>query len=391
MQNADTVGLRRFDIAIAVAALAGYFLLYQLWHIGWSGLFWDFGVYQRAVTDAMLGENPYRTDIYLPFFYHPLVLYVFILLDRFIGLAGAFIGLYAAAALLFLFGSRRLARNAEAASNDLPVMLALAAAFSFGQAGVQCLISANMTLYLHLAFIGMALLYIHDRKPWQWSVLLAIILMALLVKPYFIIYTLPLLAMRRFSVDAVAPLALTSAAATSIYLLFWMFDRQRSAIFVDALHHHLQNGTDLGMSFFGLATTFLPADIAIEIHMALVAVLCVVVLFLRRLVEGRAEASDAAIFLLSYALIALCNPRMKDYDLIPAIACLYFYFARCGSLGRALILLSLIIAQVPLWVAMVVGAPDLPRVFAIEFWQAAAVMVPLSIYFMNIAKTFSNR
>ncbi|HSB95844.1 MAG TPA: hypothetical protein VLC91_05325, partial [Spongiibacteraceae bacterium] len=72
----------RIDIAIWAVAVAGYVVTYKLWEWSWAELFWDFDIYVRAVTDAVLGANPYRRGAGLPFLYHPVVLYAFIWLDR---------------------------------------------------------------------------------------------------------------------------------------------------------------------------------------------------------------------------------------------------------------------------------------------------------------------
>ena len=85
--------------------LCGVFVLYGIGHVlkyrlphNIHDYLWDFGVYERAVSDYGKGLNPYRTDIGLLFVYHPVVLKFFCFVDSFFGLDLFFFGF-----LLFVF------------------------------------------------------------------------------------------------------------------------------------------------------------------------------------------------------------------------------------------------------------------------------------------------
>lgn len=380
----DTKTVRGIDIAIAIAAACCYAVVYLYWERSLDQLFWDFDVYERAVADATLGYNPYRQDVLLPFYYHPVVMYALLLLDRFIGLKLAFGGLCAASVLLFLLGCNRLRVQAIRTQHlrAHEEILMLLAAFSFGSAGVLSVISGNVTLYLHLALIGSALIYQDGRKNGPWLLMLAVFFVSLLVKPYFLVYALPLVLVDRFSLRSMVGVAMSVGLATAVYGLFWVFDRAHSLQFFHALEAHLDRGADLGFSFFGLSTQFFSIDAAFRIHIAISAVLAGAMLFSRNSVARfvPANVSDGSILLLAYGVMTLCNPRMKEYDLIPALICFYLYFSAGGRFGKSLVLLSLMIAQLPMWATWYRGPDNFPTVVEMNFWQTGAVVAMLLVY-----------
>lgn len=378
---------RRIDIAILAVAVAGYFLFFKLTTMTWGELFWDFDVYQRAVTDAVLGVyDPYRLDAGYPFLYHPSVLYVFMLLDHLIGFANGFIGLCTVSVLIFLWGySVR-----QSGYRDLPAAdpsfgdkaLVLAAVFST-LAGFTGLLSANITLFMHLALIGSALVYLQQRSAERRLLMLTIFSCTLLVKPYFLVYALPLLLIDRFSFRAIAWMAASLLASAAVYLLFWVFFNSHTMLFIKALDFHMSNTQDLPYSSLGVLLLFLPMDLALKVHIAIAAVLALLVLFLRRFsaVSAGGRDNDGMLFLLAYVLMTLCSPRMKEYDLVPAFICLYFYLSYHGLFGRMMILLSLLIMQLPLWVMLYLGRMHTPEIFSWLFlWGMAGLVLPLAIF-----------
>lgn len=386
---------RGIDIAVIAATLASYLVVFLLWHWSWADAFWDFDVYRRAVTDLVLGYNAYRPNEPLPFLYHPVVLHALVPLDRFLGLENAFIGLYMAALLIFLWGSGKIRQDQlsrDSGWHDKAFMAA--AAFSFGGLGVLSVMTGNITFYMHLALIGSVLIYLHNRKGWQWLLVLTLFFCALLVKPYFLLYALPLFLIGRSTSRSILLLSISILFAVWVYLLFWIFDKAHSMQFVQALRTQLASKGDLSISFFGLAKHVLPVDQAMKIHLALAAILGLAVLFLRRLTARIAApgGNDAALFLLAYAAMTLCNPRMKEYDLIPALLCLYFYLSLHGLLGRSMILLSLCIGQIPLWAEVYWGGEAMPAIFVeLGPWQTLGAVVPALLFFAASTYLASSR
>lgn len=251
------------------------------------------------------------------------------------------------------------------------------------------LIAGNIALWLHLALIGSALIYLDGRRAGPHFLMLALFSICLLVKPYFLIYALPLLLVERLSLRSTAPrsiamLGLSILLAAAVYVLFWIFDGPHSLQFLRALKAQADTGTDLGMSFFGLALHILPAGTALGIHVAISAAIAVAVLCSRWLLAGVPPAglNEGALFLLAYGVITLCNPRMKEYDLVPAAICLYLYFSLYGRFGKSLVVLSLLIAQVFLWFVLYTGASNVPGIdVALDCVQLAAIVLPLMLFF----------
>lgn len=380
-------GIYRIDIVLCVVALVNYFLLYKLSSLTWNDLFWDFDVYQRAVTDVELGADPYRRDAGSPFVYHPAILFLFVWLDRTVGLANAFLGLCAAAVLIFLWGYRNavlpgLQTPSRAGAALGAKAFALAVAFSITN-NLGALFTGNVTLYLHLALIGSVLIYLQRRSDWRQLLVLTVFSCALVVKPYFLVYVLPLLLVDRFSLRSVVRVMAAVLAASAIYLLFWMFFRPHSLRFVQALHDLASASRDLSDSSLGLLLRFLPMHDALLLHAAMAMVCVLLVVFIRRISAAFAGATenDDLLFLLAYVLVTLCSPRMKDYDLAPAFICFYLYLFCQGLFGRAIILLSLLIVQVPLFAVQYFGRPDTPEVFsASNLWVMAGLLLPLAIF-----------
>jgi hypothetical protein len=379
--------IHRIDIAILIAAVAGYLLFFQLTTLTWAELFWDFDVYQRAVADVELGADPYRLDAGYPFLYHPSVLYAFVLLDRFVGLESVLLGLYAAAVLIFLWGYKsvrlsgfRAAPLEDASLGDKAV--ALLVVFSVVN-NLGAIVAANITFYLHLALIGSTLAYIERRSTGRQLLVLAIFSCTLLVKPYFLIYALPLLLIDRFSFRTIAGVTGSALASAAVYLWFWVLYHGHTLRFIEALNSKVSSG-DLTGSPFGVLLSFLPLESALEVHIVIAGMLALLVFFLRRIsitLSGSRD-NDGMLFLLAYVLMTFCSPRMKDYDLASAFICLYLYLSCHGSFGRSLVLLSLLIVQLPLWVMLYYGRVHTPEIFSMHYlWVAAALLPPWIIFF----------
>lgn len=378
----------RIDIAILAVAVAGYLLFFKLTNMTWVDIFWDFDVYQRAVTDAVLGLDPYRLDAGFPFLYHPVVLYAFMLLDRFIGFANGFIGLSTAAVLIFLWGYTSVrgsgcrALPAEYLSFGDKAIVLVAVLSTLGS--FTALMAANITLFLHLALIGSTLAYLQQRSALRRLLMLTIFSCTLLVKPYFLVFALPLLLIERFSFRAIAWMTAALLASAAIYLVFWVFFNEHTMLFIKALDFKMSSTKDLPYSSLGVLLLFLPMDLALKVHIAIAAMIALFVLFLRRfsavLAGGRDD--DGMLFLLAYVLMTLCSPRMKEYDLMPAFICLYLYLSFHGLSGRLIILLSLLIMQLPLWVMLYLGRMNTPEIFSSSFylWDMAGFVLPLAIF-----------
>jgi hypothetical protein len=73
-----------------------------------NGIFWDLGIYAKAINILNSGGDPYSPDqlrSYLSFVYHPLVLHVMALFGSWLSLA--LMAFYIASIVYFLLGLRK--------------------------------------------------------------------------------------------------------------------------------------------------------------------------------------------------------------------------------------------------------------------------------------------
>ena len=324
------------------------------------GYLWDISVYERAVADYSQGVDPYRTDVMFPFVYHPLVLRLFAILSSVLSLKVVLPAL-TLAALVWL--SRELL-DAVAWSSTAPVQsaretreriigpsqlaLAIAAASGFGGIGAAALLSGNMSPVMHFALMAALLRGGRTHNAlWRYLPYLLILLFAL-IKPYFLIFlAAPVLLYERRIVAvgwALAVVALFSA----IWFSSQMYWPAEYAQFIANLRGHILGRGDLGYTFFYVfgAITHKPI-LALELHtiVSLLLIALVPLLFAKK--YGRAIPFAPQLLVL-YLALTLANPRMKDYDLFPALV---GFFAVSGILSKwatQITLAGLMLSLVPL-------------------------------------------
>ena len=110
-----------------------------------NGVFWDLGIYTKAINVLNGGGDPYSPDQlggYLSFVYHPLVLHVMALFGSWLSLA--LMAFYIASIVFFLFS---LKKNSN-------LWLSAFLAFAYCGTGFISIASGNLTVFFHLFLIA---------------------------------------------------------------------------------------------------------------------------------------------------------------------------------------------------------------------------------------------
>jgi hypothetical protein len=316
---------RRLEVALALSG-AALSVAAAFSRLGWlRGALWDLDVYARAVADLAAGGDPYRTDVELPFVYHPYVLHALAGLHALVPLAWSLPALYAIAIAYVGYELRsyvaRVAPRLAEASPPAPSLVA--AALVFGGSGVVALGTGNLTPALHAVVLGSLLRALRRRRgEGAFFVALGV---ASFVKPYFLAYVAlaPLVCARRVAAARAVGLsaAVGLAWASSAFTLPALHEG-----FTCALRLQTLGRGDLGYSAFGVASGFgLPPGLALAAHAALFAGAALALArFVRRHAAWGAEPSLLG---LGVVLATLANPRMKEYDFFVAVLAAYLLVA----------------------------------------------------------------
>jgi hypothetical protein len=369
---------RSVTVCWTIAAVSLLSLVFFSYRWSRNGFFWDLAVYRRAVADYHRNLDPYRSDVFFPFVYHPLVLRLFVLLNSIAPLRVSLPLLEAAALGSFAFEFVRSRLPVELPGQGRKRMiLAAAAAGAFGGIGVPALMSGNVGSFMHFALIASLL---HSRRvPSGPSVYLTygLILLFALIKPYFLIFlALPIL-LSESRMTAVA----CSAAAVLVFAAAWLaFDLFRPvefSHFIGALQSATLGSHDVGYTFFGCFAGMINNSLlALALHAVVSSLLIASVLLLFENRYGRAAEISPWIFV-TYLLLTLANPRMKDYDLFPALIGFIAVFGLDPKRAALGTLAALLLSLVPLLGPLL---PDLRARHPVLFdpygnWQDVGLVV----------------
>lgn len=371
--------LRRFDtVALAITAVSLLSLVFFSYRWSKNGFFWDLAVYRRAVADYNRNVDPYRTDVVLPFVYHPLVLRLFALMNGILPLRVSLPLLELAAFAWFAFEFLQATLPREAPGNGRsPRILAAMAAGAFGGIGVPAFMAGNITSFMHFALIASLL---HSRRvagvpsaclPY------GLILLFALVKPYFLIFLAVLVLLSASRTIALACSAAVVLVVAAAWLSSDFFRPAEFARFNGALQSQILDKGDLGYSFFGVVDALTHRHLlALALHAAACSLLSAAVLLLFARKHG-CLAEFAPRLFLTYLVLTLANPRMKDYDLFPALIGFFVVFGlapRAAALGTlAALLLTLVPLAAPLFQELSARYPPLFDPYGT--WQDVGLMV----------------
>jgi hypothetical protein len=351
---------RRFGLvesliaAISVLTLVAFFRLWRRL----LGFFWDISVYERAATDYLQGVDAYRRDVRFPFVYHPLVLRALAYLKALISLKVLFPALTLAAVAWFFVELSRAEGGSPAngqtrdtldtrAIDPTRVGLGLIAAAGFGGIGIPALMSGNLSPLIHFTLMA-AFLRGGRATGAFWRYLpYGLIFLCALVKPYLLIYlALPVLVYES-RVKALVCSALVAALFALTWLSFKLQWPAEYTSFVANLSWHILGRGDVGYSFFyvfAALTHKIPLALALHALLSLVLIALVPLLFTQK--YGRQPPAVPRLMVL-YLVLTVANPRMKDYDLFPALAGFFAVFGLISPRAAPITLAGLLVASMP--------------------------------------------
>jgi hypothetical protein len=337
-----------------------------------QGIFWDLGIYEKTVAVFNQGGNPYELNGYLSFVYHPLVLRLMALFGDYLGLV--LIGAYLLSLLFFL---RSLGSNRS-------WWLYTFLAFAYCGIGTISIGSGNVTVFFHLVLLGILLRHITynntsvtSPRPSFTGFILAVLLFSL-VKPYLLAYLLIPIVMtwRSNHQKHTWSLILVSVFVLAIILLLSsLYFGTEFQAFLAAVRGQTIGKHDLGyglvMYFYEYYSSAGPLIYrAFVLHFVILSILIVAILYLAK----RSQLIQKPHFvLLLYFLLTILNPRLKVYDLFPALIALFIY---ASALDQSRVVKALFIFAYALSLRQLAGTP--------LFAHNGILSDPLNVYYLTM-------
>ena len=350
--NMNIIFWRLILIVLSVILIAYYsYIFFDTPHP-----FWDLSVYERAVADFKNGIDPYKKTTGLLFIYNPLALRLFSLLDQISPLRNTLLTLYGLS-FSWILCELTMLREVNSTYNVLEMssvrisrlITAISAvaipATAFGSGiGVTSIASGNLTLYMHLALIAAFLGWGRESDSPRMLVPILLIPVFSIIKPYFLLYLAipPLISGRS------KPACNHAIFAGLIALVFWTcsyyFFPDEFAKFMAALKLQTFGGNDVGYSFFGIFRGLGVNDLmALSLHFAVSAFLATAAVLYIRSEKSFGHQSK---LLLLYFIFSIANPRMKEYDLFPALICLFTFLRAISPKPDLIILIGVLFSSV---------------------------------------------
>ena len=339
-----------------------------------QGIFWDLGIYEKAVAVFNQDGNPYELNGYLSFVYHPLVLRFMALFGDYLGLV--LIGFYSLSLLFFI---RSLGSNRS-------WWLYTFLAFAYCGIGTISIGSGNVTAYFHLVLLSILLSHISNsastaitQRPSFTGFILAVLLFSL-VKPYLLAYLLIPLVMTWKSAKQKSTWTLTFVVGFFLaIILLWssLYFGAEFQAFLAAVQGQTIGKHDLGyglvMYFYEYYSSAGPLIYrAFVLHFAILSALILAILYLAN--RSQLIHKDKGHFaLLLYFLLTILNPRLKVYDLFPALIALFIY---ASALNQSKVFKVLFTFAYALSLSQLAGTP--------LFAHTGILSDPLNVYYLTM-------
>jgi hypothetical protein len=360
------------SISLSVTLLIGLaWSIYSLQFLN-QGIFWDLGIYEKAVSVFNAGGNPYELNGYLSFVYHPLVLRFMALFDNHLGIA--LIGTYLGSLIFFV----------SSLGNNRSWWLYSFLAFAYCGLGTISIGSGNVTVFFHLVLLGLLLRNIRDEETFGrgsnklTGVFILTVVVFSLVKPYMLAYLLIPLISNWKTTQQKSIWSLTFLAGAILVLTLLLSSLYFGAefqSFLSAVRGQTIGKRDLG---YGLVMYFYEYYLsagsliyrAFVLHFAILSVLILIILLLAK----RSGLLNSARFaLLLYFLLTILNPRLKVYDLFPALIALFIF---ASAFKQGITTQWLFVIAYALSLSQLVGTP--------LFAHTGILSDPLNIYYLTM-------
>lgn len=337
-----------------------------------QGIFWDLGIYEKAIEVFRSGGNPYELNGYLSFVYHPLVL-------RFMALIGSHLDI----ALMVAYVGSLLFFLISLGSNRSWWLYAFLA-FAYCGIGTISIGSGNVTAFFHLILLGILLRHISNGEnngvvsSNGFLVFILLVLLFSLVKPYMLAYLLIPMALTWKSNQQRSTWTLVLLAASFLALILILSSLYFGAefqSFLSAVQGQTIGKRDLG---YGLVMYFYEYYLsagtliyrAFVLHFAILGAILLITLFLAKRSGGLNTSRFA---LLLYFLLTILNPRLKVYDLFPALIALFIY---ASAFEQSKIIKFLFVIAYALSLKQLAGTP--------LFAHTGILSDPLNIYYLTM-------
>ena len=358
-------------LSLILVLIGVVWTLYSLQFLN-QGIFWDLGIYEKAVSVFNAGGNPYELNGYLSFVYHPLVLRFMALFGNYLVIA--LMGVYLASLIFYIssLGSNR--------SWWLYSFLA----FAYCGLGTISIGSGNVTVFFHLVLLGLLLRNMRDEEVFgrDSSKLTGVFILAVvifsLVKPYMLAYLLiPLVSTwntaRQKSIWSLT-FMLGGLLALTLLLSSLYFGAEFQS-FLSAVQGQTIGKRDLG---YGLVMYFYEYYLsagsliyrAFVLHFAILGALTLTILFLGK---RFGQLNTPRFALLLYFLLTILNPRLKVYDLFPALIALFIF---ASPLKQMLTSKWLFVIAYALSLSQLVDTP--------LFAHTGILSDPLNVYYLTM-------
>ena len=353
-----------------------------------NGIFWDLGIYAKAINVLNSGGDPYSPDQlggYLSFVYHPLVLHVMALFGSWLSLA--LMAFYIASIVYFLFS---LKKNSN-------LWLSAFLAFAYCGIGFISIASGNLTVFFHLILLGIlardASQDLEQKKnsklPTSINTTFVILLLAFsIIKPYFLIYLAIPLIMQWGKKEGFAKTLRLVLTWISIFIILMvsssLYYGAEFSSFISAVQNQTLGKRDLG---YGLVMFFYDYYLsagpliyrAFVLHFAIAFLLLLISIYLaiKNKWLSAGNLNSAYFPFLLYFLFTLFIPRLKVYDLFPAFFALYVYFF---SLKPSLVSRLLFLLAYALSLAQLTGS--------VFFVSQGIFANPMNVYYWSMGLVF---
>ena len=347
------MAIKKLPLFASLEFLLGLIWLVASFQFVENGIFWDLGIYAKAINVLNSGGDPYSPDQlggFLSFVYHPLVLHVMALFGSW--LFPVVVTFYIASIIYFLFS---LKKNSN-------LWLSAFLAFAYCGIGFISIASGNLTVFFHLILLGIlargASQDLEQKKnsklPTSINTTFVILLLVFsIVKPYFLIYLVIPLIMQWGKKEGFAKTLRLVLTWMSIFIILMisssLFYGAEFSSFISAVQNQTLGKRDLG---YGLVMFFYDYYLsagpliyrAFVLHFAIAVLLLLIAIYLA--IKNKwlsVNKLNSAYFpFLLYFLLTLFNPRLKVYDLFPAFFALYVYFfsLKSTTVSRLLFLVA---------------------------------------------------
>lgn len=346
--------------------------------------FWDSAVYLKALSDISVGIDPYsitfnpKIRIQSPFPYHPYILELFKFLSALTNPVTVLATLELGSFLYFIHKMTVHARIKSAAKNQVKQMIngkyrilfafSIVIGFCVGGSPIIAIFSGNVATSLHLIILGTL---IFPPKSWRAITFSSFwIILASLIKPYFLAYLLLFYVTftfsRAFKTVASVFIIWFSIWCSAGFLIPIPFQR-----YIQSIDYLTDGIGDFGFSIFGIFRRRFGDVGALTIHTTFLALLIILLAVVSTKLHLSRLDFHKYFFPAMIYIVVFSNPRMHEYD-----------FGILPTIFLAFILINYS-AKVFLMAVASVGNIFFFRIFLVRLNESDVLSLPGNLYYLK--------